>query len=268
MTFLSNSGSDFIDTPPLKGLAVAEYRSDQPKACVICVHGTLDRGGSFARLARHLDGYGFDVVSYDRRGYQGSRDLEPVDFTHHVEDLEALIDREEPRQKVILFGHSFGGMVTLGAACRKSPAVSLVVNYESPMSWVLPRGGVPLPSDDPPIDVEGFFRRLVSDEAWERLSEPQREARRLDQPALIRDLAAARSEVPCDVATLRVPLTYMYGGRSQLEHYRKLATELVKLNPAIQTVGLEEADHGAHLTNSSQLATIIQRRWEELSASA
>lgn len=255
----------FVANSPVSGLAVAERRLDDPLASVICVHGALDRGGSFARLARRLSG--FDVITYDRRGYQGSRDLAPVDLEHHIEDLEVLIEREALRQKVLLFGHSFGGVVTLGAAARHSSEVRLVVNYESPMAWVLPRERFRPPlSDDPRMEAEGFFRRVMSDRAWERLSEAQRESRRLDGPALLSDLTAVRQRVvPCDLTTLRVPFTYVYG---DTPYYRTLSAELAVLNPAIETLEIKEADHAAHLKNSTQLAALIRQRWEGLCASA
>jgi pimeloyl-ACP methyl ester carboxylesterase len=257
----------FIATSPVKGLAVAERRVDTPTACVICVHGALDRGGSFARLVRQLDG--FDVVVYDRRGYQGSRDLGPVDLAHHVADLEALIEREVHEQ-VILFGHSFGGVVTLGAASKLPSSVNLIVNYESPMSWVLPRESFRPPlSDDPALEAERFFRRIMSDRMWERLSTAQRESRRLDGPALLEDLATVRRhEAPCDIAALSVPFTYVYGDGSQVEYFRRLAAELTKVNPRIETVEIDHADHAAHLKNQDQLAAIIQERWRRLCASA
>jgi pimeloyl-ACP methyl ester carboxylesterase len=240
---------------------------EESRACVICVHGALDRGGSFARLARRLEG--FDVVVYDRRGYQGSRNLGPVDLAHHVEDLEALVVRETTHQKVILFGHSFGGMVTLGAASHIPSAVSLVVNYESPMSWVLPRGGFRPPlSDNPPVEAEQFFRRIMGDPAWERLSEPQRESRRLDGSALLTDLSVVRSrEAPCELATLATPFTYVYGDGAQAHYFRELASELHKINPAIETREIHDANHDAHLKNSTQLASIIQERWGHRCAS-
>lgn len=258
----------FVATSPVTGLAVAERRVEEPLACVICVHGALDRGGSFARLVRRLSG--FDVIVYDRRGYQGSRDLAPVDLEHHIEDLEALIEREALRQDVILFGHSFGGVVTLGGASRHPSEVRLVVNYESPMAWVLPRGGFRPPlSDDAHAEAEAFFRRVMSDRAWERLSEAQKESRRLDGPALLTDLTAVRTrQVPCDLATFPVPFTYVYGDGAQAPYYRALAIELATLNPAIETVEMKEADHAAHLQNSTQLAGIIRERWESLCASA
>jgi len=258
----------FVANSPVKGLAVAERRVEEPSACVICVHGALDRGGSFARLVRRLSG--FDVIVYDRRGYQGSRDLAPVDLEHHIEDLEALIEREASRHDVILFGHSFGGVVTLGAASRHASEVRLVVNYESPMSWVLPREGFRPPlSDDAQAEAEGFFRRVMSDRAWERLSEAQRESRRLDGPALLIDLTAVRQrQVPCDLSTFPVPFTYIYGDGAQAPYYRSLALELATVNPAIETVEIKDADHAAHLRSSTALAEIIRERWESLCASA
>lgn len=257
----------FIANSPIKGLAVAERRVANPQACVICVHGALDRGGSFARLVRRLET--FDVVVYDRRGYQGSRELEPVDLDHHVDDLCALVAREVEHQPVILFGHSYGGVVTFAAALREPSPIGLVVNFESPLPWILRR-----PSSRPPLsgdtrsEAERFFRRVVSDKAWNRLSEHQRESRRQDGPALLSDLATIqRGEAPFDLAKLRVPATYAYGDGDLASYYRALADELLKVNPSIETMEIEHASHDAHLKNSDQLAAIVQQRWDQRCAS-
>jgi pimeloyl-ACP methyl ester carboxylesterase len=47
-----------------------------------------------------------------------------------------------------------------------------------------------------------------------------------------------------------------------------LAAELTKVNPRIETVEIDHADHAAHLKNQDQLAAIIQERWRRLCASA
>ena len=47
-------------------LMVVHRHNGDALGTVVCVHGTLDRAGSFARMARRLDGA--DVVAYDRRG--------------------------------------------------------------------------------------------------------------------------------------------------------------------------------------------------------
>jgi pimeloyl-ACP methyl ester carboxylesterase len=257
----------FIEHSPVKGLAIAERRVAQPRASVICVHGALDRAGAFSRLARRLDA--FDLVAYDRRGYQGSRDLKPLDLNHHLDDLSSLVAREAQNLPVILFGHSFGGVITFGVALREFTSVQLVVNYESPFPWILPR-----PSSRPPLTVdsgfeaERFFRHVVSDAAWNRLSEPQRESRRLDGPGLLSDLSAIQRDVaPYDLAQLRVPTTYVYGDAKSADYYRALGVELAKLNASISTVEMEHADHSAHLGNPSQLAELICHRWDLACAS-
>ncbi|HEV3267135.1 MAG TPA: alpha/beta hydrolase [Acidimicrobiales bacterium] len=257
----------FITNAPVPGLAVAERRVENAQACVIFVHGALDRGGSFARLVRRLET--FDAVTYDRRGYQGSRDLRPADLDAHVDDLLALAARERERQPVILFGHSFGGLVTFAAAVREPSVAQLVVNFESPLPWILRRKSARPPlTDDAGHEAEQFFRRVVSTKAWDRLSVHQQESRRLDGPALLRDLATVqRSEVPFDLATLRVPAAYVHGDGVLADYYRALSVELVKVNPSIEIIEIEHANHDAHLKNPGELAAIVQRRWGQACAS-
>ena len=249
----------FIANSPVEGLAVAERRVASPQAIIIFVHGALDRGGSFARVVRRL--VEFDVVVYDRRGYQGSRDLGPVNLDAHVGDLRALVNREAERGPVILFGHSFGGVVTLATVLANPAGANLVINYESPVPWVLRRAHFhPLSSDDPRIEAERFFRRIMGDPSWERLSEQQRESRRRDGVALLNDLQTVRqAEAPFNLADLRVPLTYAYG--DEAEYYRALASELEKVNPLITTRELTQAGHAAHLKNAEQLSSLIEERW-------
>jgi len=136
------NGLDLVEPSPVAGLAVFEHRVDDARVTVICVHGGLDRGGSFARLARRLTRD--DLVTYDRRGYQGSRDLRPLGLGPDVEDLVSLIDAE-PGRPVILLGHSFGGVVTLGAALARPNRVAGLLCFETPLPW--PRTRPPKPND-------------------------------------------------------------------------------------------------------------------------
>ena len=257
----------FVASSPVKGLAVAERRVANPRAAVICVHGALDRASAFARLARRLDT--FDLIAYDRRGYQGSRALAPLGLEQHIDDLHALITRESQHLPVILFGHSFGGVVTFGAALREPSQVQLILNYESPFPWILRRpSSRPALTTDAKFEAERFFRRVVSDKAWNRLSEPERESRRLDGPALLSDLSTIQQNVaPYDLAELRVPSTYVYGDGVSADYYRALGAELSKVDPSIAAVEIEHADHSAHLKNPQQLAALIRDRWDLVCAS-
>lgn len=253
----------FVAHSPVPGLAVAERRVATSEAALICVHGALDRAGSFSRLSRRATR--FDVIAYDRRGYQGSRSVGPVDLDHHVADLQALVEREVRRQPVILFGHSFGGVVTFATAIEIPESIRIVVNYESPLPWILRRSNLhPILSDDPAIEAERFFRRVVSDRAWERLGEAQRESRRLDGATLLNDLRTVRNEKsPFDLSSLKVPSTYAHGDGYGGDYFRALGAVLVELNPLISVVELDSASHDAHLRVPNQLATLIGERWDE-----
>lgn len=253
-------GLHFVANSPVHGLAVLERRISQPEATLICVHGGLDRGGSFARLARRIDA--FDVVAYDRRGYQGSRSLAPLSLEHHVSDLLTLARRERERGAVILFGHSFGGVITFSAALADPSMATMVINYEAPLPWILAReSSRPAPSDDPQEEAERFFRRMVSNSAWERLSEAERDSRRMDGPALLNDLATLHRLAPFDLSRLEIPGVYLHGDWMLAPYYRALSEMLADLNPQISSHELSNAGHGAHLSSPDKLAQVIHDCW-------
>lgn len=261
-------GLHFVADSPVPGLAVAERRVERPEATIICIHGGLDRGGSFARLARRTER--FDLVTYDRRGYQGSRDLRPLGIANHVSDLIALARREDDARPIILFGHSYGGVVAFAAAIKEPSLARLVITYEAPLPWILLRSGTGAPlGDDPELEAEKFFRRVVSDGAWERLSELERESRRRDGPALFDDLAGLRARTPLfDFAALTTPAVYVYGDVLAPEFYRTLAAALASINPIICSRQVVNAAHGAHLSIPDQLSALISELWDDTCASA
>ncbi len=242
----------------MPGLAVLEHRVEHPLAVLVCVHGGLDRGGSFSRLARRLESV--DVVAYDRRGYRGSRSLGPATLDQQVGDLVAIARREASTAPVVIFGHSFGGVVALATAAREPSLVSLVILFESPLPWILARqSGRPEPTNDPDREAELFFRRVMSDAAWERLSENERESRRLDGPALLADLAVMRGPAPFDLAAMSTPVVLIHGDGHLGEHYRELSIELTKCCPEVRTIEMAHTGHGAHLSRPGPLAELITR---------
>ena len=251
------NGLDLVEPSPVAGLAVFEHRVDDARVTVICVHGGLDRGGSFARLARRLTRD--DLVTYDRRGYQGSRDLRPLGLGPDVEDLVSLIDAE-PGRPVILLGHSFGGVVTLGAALARPNRVAGLLCFETPLPWVLNRhSNHPPLTEDTASEAERFFRRMVGNSAWERLSDAERESRWRDGDGLVTDLKAIRGtpSSPYDERILTVPMIYAYGDRHATEYYDELTALLHQRNPLITGRLLPGAPHGAHLASPDQLANLL-----------
>lgn len=237
---------------------------------VVLVHGSLDRAASFTRVQRRLDD--LHTVAYDRRGYQGSRSAVPpvTDLDGHIEDLLAVIDG---RTSVVV-GHSYGGDVAVGAALRggADSGIVSVVAYEPPMPWLgfwarsttsaaaMRSGGRHGPATGlgAPDEAERFFRRMVGDGAWDRLSESAKDERRADGPALQAELAAIRvSEQPFDVARLTIPATFGRGEQSSARH-RDTVAWLAEHVVGAELVEIAGASHGAHLTHPDAFAALVR----------
>lgn len=251
-----------------QGLFVMHRSNGAHLGTVICVHGTLDRGGSFARIARRLEGA--EVVAYDRRGYQGSRALGPArNLATHVEDLVEVISRVRGRDPVTVVGHSFGAVIALRAGIDSPAVIDNLVVYEPPLPWLSDEHhahrGVPL-GDDPDEEVERFFRRMVSSSAWERLSDEERASRLADGPALVSDLTIVRMETPFrldEIAEMPRPLTVVHGSKSALAHHVAASTALSNTARASRIVTIEGAGHGAHLSQPDSLSAIIAAAIEQ-----
>jgi pimeloyl-ACP methyl ester carboxylesterase len=244
-------------------------------ATVIFVHGSLDRGESFRRVMRRLPELG--VVIYDRRGYQGSRAGGLADLGGHVDDLLAVAEeaRASAKGPVMAVGHSLGGDVVLGAALADPRAFASVGAYEPPMPWLgLPRwdeGGTDRPgdptggngwraiADEPGEEAERFFRRMVSPEAWTRLTDAGRAERRADGPALVADLRGIRGEgPPFDVGRLSVPAVFGMGGEATAPHHRRNVQWLGEHVPGAVVFEIQGAHHGAHLSHPDHFAAMTR----------
>ena len=251
------AGIDVSEHPPPAGWG------DGP--VVVLVHGSLDRGASFARTVRRLPDLG--VVTYDRRGYQGSRDgARPGDHSQHVEDLLAVVaGLPRGHGPVVAVGHSVGGNVVLGAALTDPSRFAALGAYEPPMPWLgfrrppsQDRTSADGRGDRDDDEVERFIRRMMGDAAWERLPEAQRAARRAEGPALSEDLRGLRGPAPFDATALAVPAVFARGGARSSPHHRQVVGWLVEHVPGAELVEIEGAGHGAHLSNPDGFAALVR----------
>ena len=204
---------------------------------VILVHGSLDRGPSFTRAIHRLDGSA--VVTYDRRGYQGSRAMGPSEaFTDHVDDLLAIADAALERPERFL---------AIGA-------------YEPPMPWLgfhrIGSGEWPALDPDPGVEAENFFRRMMGTAAWDRLQDGAKGDRRADGPALVQDLLAIRS-LAFDPTTLTIPVVFGVGGEKSIAHHREAVAYLGEHVRTATTMTIDDAGHGAHVSHPDHFATLI-----------
>jgi pimeloyl-ACP methyl ester carboxylesterase len=264
-------------------LHVTARPAQEATATVVFVHGSLDRGDSFRRVMRRLPD--MTAVAYDRRGYQGSRGGGVVGLGGHIEDLLAVM--EEARKEagtrsgsgrgqrggrgrpVVAIGHSLGGDVVIGAALAEPALFDAIAAFEPPMPWLGFRrdpdgaGGAARPwpaiAEDPGVEVERFFSRMVGASAWSHLTDAGREARRADGPALVADLRSFRSEVPpFDVTALEVPAVFGMGGPTSRPHHRRTVEWLGANVPTGIVYEIEGAQHGAHLSHPDHFASMTR----------
>jgi pimeloyl-ACP methyl ester carboxylesterase len=226
------------------------------------VHGSMDRGTSFRRVAAHLAD--FTVVTYDRRGYAQSLDSEPSDeFAGQVDDLlEVLAGRT-----AVAVGHSMGGDVVLAAAERRPDLIHAAVAFEPPQPWLdaWASHSASTAAFDPsgqraPQDVaEAFMRRMVGDDVWERLPAATRDQRLAEGDALVADLRSIRGgPAVFDPAAITVPVVLGYGSRSR-PHHREGTRLLAGMLPRAELVAIEGSTHGAHLSHPAEFAGLVRR---------
>lgn len=173
--------------------------------------------------------------------------------------------------------------MVIGAAIARPSAFASVGAYEPPMPWLgFRRDGVvpgsaadhdgaaktaadpgagprwPPLADDPALEAERFFRRMVGEESWERLPESGRAGRRADGAALVDDLRGLRGPVPFDVWSLGVPAVFGRGGPQSGNHHRQAVAWLSDHVAGSTMVEIEGAGHGAHLSHPDAFADFVR----------
>jgi pimeloyl-ACP methyl ester carboxylesterase len=253
---------------------------------VVLVHGSLDRSDSFNRALRRMPE--LRVITYDRRAYQRSRPAgAPRGLGGHIDDLLAVVDQATGGSGgATAVGHSFGGDVVIGAAIAEPGAFASIGAFEPPMPWlgfrrdrvvpespaaggstgVAPGSGVIGPdrprwtplADDPGVEAERFFRRMVGEGSWERLPASGRAGRRADGAALVDDLRGLRGPTPFDVRALAVPAVFGRGGPQSGAHHRDAVAWLVDHVAGSRLVEIDGAGHGAHLSHPDAFAAFVR----------
>ena len=248
---------------------VAESGEQNPGPIVVLVHGSMDRSGSWVRVARELRDR--HTVRYDRRGYGRSLDVGPGTMEQHIADLFEVI----AERVAVVAGHSYGAAIALAAAERRPDLVRAVVSYEGPMPW---RDFWPTSSggSNAMAEVragaavgdaaERFLRRHIGDEKWESLPQKTRDERRAEGAALLTELASAREDgAPYDAARITVPVISARGTDSEAYLMRGadvLATEIRGAEHAV----IEGARHGGHQSHPKEFADLIRRALDRIPA--
>lgn len=229
---------------------------------VVLVHGVAADGATFRLLEQQLI-QRFTVVTVDRRGRCGSPDEDVYSLEAEFDDLAAVIDAL--REPAIVFGHSFGANVALGASLRSSNFAKLVL-FEPGR-----RGDVP---PDLQQELEGLLERgdrmgamrltLLEftrfPEEWldDLLETPPWQERLAYAHTLARELRAYHEYDYGDLSRFTVPTLLMVGEQSparELDHARSLASEL----PSARISVLPGEGHVAPVTAPQLVAREISQ---------
>jgi pimeloyl-ACP methyl ester carboxylesterase len=250
------------ETLEIDGLAVQRWPSPGATASVVVVHGTMDRAASFRRLVRRLRDV--EVVTYDRRGYAGSRNgrLSPS-LDDQLRDLRAVVDVASHFPPTI-FGHSFGALLALHLAARDPGSCGSLLAWEPPMPWLDWYVGAvgdranELSRDADPEDVaEMFLKGMVGERVWNRMPATAKAERRAEGPALVSDVHLARDgSMRLDLSSISVKTIAACGGRSA-PRFARTAALLMEQIPDAMLIEVADADHGVHLSHPDELSSLV-----------
>lgn len=243
-----------MGTPPAIIHAVETGPEEAP--LVVLIHGSLDRSGGMAPVARVIQAR-FRVLRYDRRGYgRSSPHGGPFGIEDQVDDLVALLKG----RRAVLVGHSFGGHIAVAASVRLGEQVAGVSLYESPVSWMPwwppTTAGSHAVRVSPQDAAETFMRRLIGDTGWDGLPERSRAARRREGVALHGELSSLVGTPPWEPAAVR---TSLICGRGTLgpEHHRTGTAWIASAVPGAREVVIDGAGHAAPVSHPQEYAALL-----------
>src|SRR5512136_2057252 len=122
------SSSQIFKVISKDGTQITAWRSGNGSPLVL-VHGASGNHTSFQLVTPLLDKH-FTTYSIDRRGRGESGDAREYSMEREFEDVAAVID--SIGGPVDIFGHSFGGSVTLGASLLARNLRKIIIYESSP----------------------------------------------------------------------------------------------------------------------------------------
>lgn len=117
---------------PGDGTRTRHWPDEAPRAGVLIVHGVGEHAGRYEEVGAQLGAAGLETFSWDLRGFGSSGGerawVDRFDRFHDdVEDRLAATRAALPGRPVVLYGHSMGGLISLGYALSDRPKPDLLV---------------------------------------------------------------------------------------------------------------------------------------------
>ena len=193
------------DTGEIHGTLSVPDNASRTAVLIIAGSGPTDRNGNssvtgiatntYKMLADSLAARGYASLRYDKRGIAASAaaatDESQLTFEAYIDDAAAWAEwlaADERFDRVVLAGHSEGGLIALVAAKRTDKVVAVVTLAgvgESSDATVRRQLGTQ-PEPDPMPELAALFRPSVQPFLISQMRyEPSTEARTLSQPLLV-----------------------------------------------------------------------------------
>jgi len=90
---------------------------------ILIVHGIAEHSGRYEHVGEYFSSHGYEVHAYDHRGHGESsgKRLWIVDWAEYLLDLEDRLSAAlVGERKVVLYGHSLGGLIALSYLLQRS----------------------------------------------------------------------------------------------------------------------------------------------------
>jgi pimeloyl-ACP methyl ester carboxylesterase len=233
---------------------------------LVMVHGAGSARWTFDLVRPHLEPH-FTVWALNRRGRGDSQDADGYSLEREFEDVEAVV-REAGRDEATLFGHSYGGLVSAGAAVRLGRLPQLVL-YEPPMggaladeSWI-GRYEARIAAGERAAAVRGFLHDVggYSQEEIDAMeATPTWQARLEVAPTVPRELRAERafSLDRLGLQGFAVPCLMLVGSESP-EWARTSTAAFAEAIPGAEVHTLAGHGHGAAVSGPELVAAELRR---------
>jgi alpha-beta hydrolase superfamily lysophospholipase len=196
-----------------------------PRASIVIHHGLGEHSGRYERTGQLLADAGFDVVAFDCRGHG-----ETEGRMGHVDRLQQFLDDIEDQlassrdrtEKVVLFGHSMGGLLACRYAVGDRPQPDYLILSAPALdaavpSWqkkVLPFVGKVIPKlpVDTPVKRGQLTRDTKVEDAY--FADPLVFSAGTSRLASV--LLGAQAEAKSGADRIRVPTLVIHGGKDEL----------------------------------------------------
>jgi pimeloyl-ACP methyl ester carboxylesterase len=230
---------------------------------LVMVHGAGSGRWTFDLVRPHLEDR-FEVWALDRRGRGDSADADSYSIEQEFDDVATVL--REAGEGALLFGHSYGGLVSAGAAARS--VVPRLAVYEGPMGGVLAddawitRFEAHLQDGQPDLAVREFMADVggyADAEIDAMQGTPFWEARKAAAPTVPREL---RAEGAFGLDSLRLPKldtpTLLLVGSESPSWARRSTRAYAEAIPGSRLHTLGGQGHGASMSAPELLASELR----------